>query len=110
MKKKIVNKSLKYLAISIFIFAMVANIQLTLNDPFIFTSELVLAQETDNSTEESCDVGGPGSSSCSYESCSVGFCEKCSVTCTDGYYACCGYDSLSADVYCKCVEDSNSSS
>ena len=32
---------------------MVANIQITLTDPFMFTSEMVLAQETD-------DTSGPG--------------------------------------------------
>jgi hypothetical protein len=52
--KKVINKFLKYLAVSLFVFAMVANIQITLTDPFMFTSEMVLAQATadDTSTDE----------------------------------------------------------
>ena len=54
ISKKAINKSLKYLAVSLFIFAMVANIQITLTDPFMFTSEMVLAQDSGTPPNEDC--------------------------------------------------------
>jgi hypothetical protein len=54
MKSKVVNKSLKYLAVSLFIFAMVANIKVTLTDPFMFTSEMVLAEDTSQPPNDDC--------------------------------------------------------
>jgi hypothetical protein len=54
MKNKALNKTLKYLAVSLFIFAMVANIHISLSDPFVFTSDMVIAQDTgdDTSTDD----------------------------------------------------------
>ena len=57
INKKVINKSLKYLAVSLFVFAMVANIQITLTDPFMFTSEMVLAQES-GTGDSGTDYGG----------------------------------------------------
>jgi hypothetical protein len=67
MKNKMSNKYLKYLAVGLFVFALVANIRITLTDPFMFTSEIVLAQESSTDDCESAeglynydeyDVGG----------------------------------------------------
>ena len=55
ISKKAINKSLKYLAVSLFVFAMVANIQITLTDPFMFTSEMVLAQDSGTDSSDSSD-------------------------------------------------------
>jgi len=47
-----------------------------------------------------CHSGGPGSTSCSAESGSLGGGGSCSVTCSSGYYACC--DDTKNE--CKCVK------
>lgn len=47
--------------------------------------------------EGSCNSGGPGSSSCSIGM--AGF--SCSVTCQEGYYACCNY--VGSNSGCHCV-------
>jgi hypothetical protein len=45
-----------------------------------------------------CDSGGEGSSGCSTESSTIGS-ASCSVTCRDGYYACCDKDNI-----CRCIK------
>ena len=58
MKKNTLNKYLKYLAAGIFLLALVANIRISLSDPFMFTSEMVLAQDSSSDSDEGicCDA------------------------------------------------------
>mgnify|MGYP001489806812 CR=1 FL=1 len=50
----------------------------------------------------SCDSGGEGASSCSTDSSPIGS-AGCSVTCKDGYYACCDKDNI-----CRCIKEGGS--
>jgi hypothetical protein len=60
---------------------------------FIADSDLGAADYPEYFLEEGkCTAGGPGSTSCSYESCSKS-------NCSDGKYPCCGPD------VCECVSE-----
>jgi len=48
-----------------------------------------------------CQIGGPGSDACSIGYGAPGAANSCSVTCMEGYYACCN---LSYVAFCKCVQ------
>ncbi len=55
-------------------------------------------------SELDCTSGGPGATECSVDSSIASVATGCSVSCSDGFYACCD----SSTSVCKCVEDAES--
>lgn len=76
------KKFLKYAAVAIFMFALVLNIKFSLSDPFMFTSDLVLAQESESSSSDD-EKNTPATYECpDGSSCDGVICEPGTIDCT----------------------------
>lgn len=87
MKTKI-EKSIKFLAAGVFLFALAFNVVVTLDDPFALMSDEVIAESSRNT-----------SSSCSCDSCcnyGTSY-SNCTACCDDPYDAVCDYFGCSCD-------------
>lgn len=91
------------------IFVLVCSIAISLSAAFVsnrFNKNSIFFQNVDLLAENEgsdCYSGGPGSSNCTIEAgvkfLGIEIKVGCSVTCGEGYYACCG-------LRCVCVENS----
>lgn len=76
----------------------------------VFNVGIAFSDVPGGQVDPSCDSGGPGSTSCTvkYEGsvggggASGGAAMECSVTCSEGTYACCSISSTFPFITCKC--------
>ncbi len=77
--KKTVNKIAKIIAISVFFIALLFNVKVSLEDPFLYTNNIVLAQNS--SGECTSPTGDCPGGACSYQSYFAGEPKSCCTAC-----------------------------